>query len=135
MIDDEDIFDGYGTEVILEHRNDFLKIMETLTRIGIADKRTKTLYQTCHILHKRDRYAIIHFKELLALDGQEIEPSVEDIARRDGITRELERFKLLKIRFPDELWTGEPQKFSIIKHKDKSDWTLVSKHSLGRNKY
>jgi endonuclease III len=90
----EDIFEGYGVEVKLNHEDDFLKVKETLTRIGVSSKKEKKLYQSCHILHKRGRYAILHFKELLALDGLETDTSENDLARRNTIVKLLEEWGL-----------------------------------------
>ena len=85
MNNTEDIFEGYGVEVSLKHEDDFLKVKETLTRIGVSSRKEKKLYQSCHILHKRGRYAIMHFKELLAFYGLETDTSENDIARRNSI--------------------------------------------------
>ena len=96
----EDIFNGFGVEVFIDE-NDFLKIKETLSRIGVLSKKDNTLYQSCHILHKQGRYVIIHFKELFGLDNKIHEISENDIARRNTITKLLEDWELLEIRNPD----------------------------------
>ena len=102
MEEQEDIFRGYGVEIELLEDDDFLKIKETLTRIGISSRKEKKLYQSCHILHKRGKYAILHFKELLSLDGLETNLSDNDIARRNTIVNLLEEWELLDIVNEDE---------------------------------
>ena len=129
-----DIFLGYGVEVILEERDDFLKIRETLTRIGFASKKDKILYQSCHILHKQGRYAIVHFKELFALDGKPTDISENDLSRRNAIVNLLSDWELLKI--VDETSTLEPppifiSQIKILSHKEKGSWELVPKYNIG----
>ena len=102
---EEDIFNGLGVEIELKERDDFLKVKETLTRIGVSSRKENKLYQSCHILHKRGRYAILHFKELFALDGLESNISENDVARRNTISKLLEDWGLVDIL--DEL-EGEP---------------------------
>ena len=92
-----DIFLGYGVEVLLKESDDFLKIKETLTRIGFASKKDKILYQSCHILHKQGRYAIVHFKELFALDGKPTDISENDLSRRNAIANLLNDWELLDL--------------------------------------
>jgi len=131
-----DITKGLGVEITLNDPNDFLKIRETLTRIGIASKKNNTLYQTCHILHKQGRYFIMQFKELFALDGKETNFSDEDKARRNTITTLLEEWKLLKIVNPEEV--KEPvttlSNIKIIAFKEKANWALESKYQIGTKK-
>lgn len=134
---EEDIFRGLGVEVTFENGDeDFLKIKETLTRIGIASKKSKTLTQSCHILHKRGRYAILHFKELFAMDNKSNDFSEEDKGRRNTITNLLEEWGLLKII--DKEQTKEPtvplSHVKIISYKEKPEWELVTKYSLGKKK-
>ena len=123
-------------EVLLNEPDDFLKIKETLTRIGVASKKEhNTLYQSCHILHKQGRYFIVHFKELFMLDGKPSNFSEDDIGRRNTITTLLSDWGLLTI--VDEKQT-EPKtslrQIKIISHRDKSDWALESKYTIGNVK-
>lgn len=120
-------------EVILPEPDNFLKIRETLTRIGIASRKDKTLYQSCHILHKQGRYFITHFKELFALDGKEANITMGDIERRNTIANLLKDWGLLSI--VDEAKADQRISLSQIKvvsFKEKSDWALMSKYSIGR---
>jgi len=121
-------------EVTLSKDDDFLKIKETLTRIGIASPKDKKLYQSCHILHKRGKYYIVHFKELFALDGKPTNFSDEDKGRRNTIVKLLSDWSLLNI--VDETKIADPiasvNQIKIISHKDKSDWELVAKYNIGR---
>jgi len=131
-----DIFRGFGIKVKLGEDDDFLKVRETLTRIGVASRKDKTLYQSCHILHKQGLYAIVHFKELFALDGKPSSFSDEDKGRRNVITNLLEDWGLVKITEPES--TKEPlsplNQIKIISFKEKAEWTLVTKYSIGRKK-
>lgn len=121
-------------EVKLVTDEDFLKVRETLTRIGVASKKQRRLYQSCHILHKQGRYYIVHFKELFALDGKPSSMSEDDIARRNTIANLLTEWGLVAL--VDEGKTKEPvaplSQIKIIAHKDKNDWELVTKYSIGR---
>lgn len=121
--------------VKLKHPDDFLKVRETLTRIGVASKKTKTLYQSCHILHKRGRYAIVHFKELFLLDGKPSLFSDEDKARRNTITNLLVEWGLVELE--NEQSTIEPvapvAQIKIISHKEKDEWELVPKYNIGNS--
>lgn len=132
----EDIFRGVGVEISLPNPDDFLKIKETLTRIGIASRREKKLYQSCHILHKQGRYAILHFKELFILDGKEDTFIEEDEARRNTIVNLLEEWGLLKVAHPEK--TEEPvaplSQIKVLSHKEKNQWELVSKYNIGKKK-
>ena len=119
-------------EIKLNDDEDFLKIRETLTRIGIASKKDRTLYQSCHILHKRGKYYIVHFKELFALDGKSSNFDDNDIARRNTIANLLAEWGLLSLI--DESKSSETVPLSqikIIAHKNKSDWNLVAKYNIG----
>ena len=133
--DDDDVFIGLGIEIGLSERDDFLKVKETLTRIGISSRKESKLYQPCHILHKRGRYAIMHFKEMFILDGLESTLSDEDIARRNTITRLLEEWELLEILDED---CCDPEtsisKIKIIPHKEKENWELIPKYHIGNGK-
>ena len=121
-------------EVTLNAQDDFLKVRETLTRIGVASKKDNTLYQSCHILHKRGKYYITHFKELFALDGKNTDLTENDIARRNSITVLLQDWGLVKIVEIERV--KEPQvnisQIKIIAFKEKDDWNLVPKYNIGK---
>lgn len=123
-------------EVRLRTQEDFLKIKETLTRIGVASKKDKVLYQSCHILHKQGRYFIVHFKELFALDGKETNFSDEDRARRNTIANLLAEWELLDLNDPERSATevAPVSQIKIISHRDKDDWNLVPKYSIGKKR-
>ena len=123
-------------EVRLRTREDFLKIKETLTRIGVASKKDKILYQSCHILHKQGRYFIVHFKELFALDGKETNFSDEDRTRRNTIANLLAEWELLDLNDPERSATevAPVSQIKIISHRDKDDWNLVPKYSIGKKR-
>jgi hypothetical protein len=131
-----DIFNGVGVEIRLGEEDDFLKVRETLTRIGVASRKDKILYQSCHILHKQGRYAIVHFKELFALDGKPTNFSEEDEGRRNTIAKLLEDWDLIKI--VDSETVKKPltpiSQIKILPHKEKNDWELVAKYNIGRTK-
>ena len=130
-----DIFKGLGVEIKLKSEDDFLKVKETLTRIGISSRKEKKLYQSCHILHKRGRYAIMHFKELFEMDGLESNTSENDIARRNTITNLLEEWELLTVVEPFE--EDEPMvnlgQIKILSYKEKGDWELIPKYHIGNS--
>lgn len=132
----DDIFSGKGVEIHLGEEDDFLKIRETLTRIGVASRKDKTLYQSCHILHKQGRYSIVHFKELFELDGKPSNFSDEDKGRRNTIAKLLEDWGLIKIADPDS--AKDPisplSQIKILPFKEKNDWELVAKYNIGRKK-
>jgi hypothetical protein len=121
-------------EVLLAEADDFLKVRETLTRIGVASKRERRLYQSCHILHKQGRYYIVHFKELFALDGKTSDFSEEDIARRNTIANLVAEWGLVQLVNPAK--TKEPvapvSHIKIIPFKEKNEWELVVKYNIGR---
>lgn len=123
-------------EVTLAEKDDFLKVRETLTRIGVAAKKENVLYQSCHILHKQGKYYIVHFKELFALDGKPSSMVENDVARRNTIINLLAEWGLIKIVTPEKI--EEPKaplsQIKIIAHKDKSDWELVAKYNIGKKK-
>ena len=119
-------------EIIFKEDDDFLKIKETLTRMGVASNRDKILYQSTHILHKQGQYYIVHFKELFALDGKPTNLTKVDIERRNAIVNLLQEWKLLTIVKPDLLVPmGNVGQFKIISFKDKVDWQLVPKYNIG----
>lgn len=128
-----DIFNGVGIEISLAKPDDFLKIKETLTRIGVSSSKSKILYQSCHILHKRGRYSILHFKELFKLDGKASNMDDADIARRNAIARLLEEWKLLTIIDVEKASSpvAPINQIKIIAFKDKGDWELVQKYTIG----
>jgi hypothetical protein len=130
-----DIFNGYGIEVTLTKEDDFLKIKETLTRMGVASKKEKKLFQSCHILHKRGRYAIIHFKELFMLDGKEANFTADDKARRNTIVSLLEEWGLVTLKDESLLDDTQPMcemnQLKVLPHSQKREWQLVSKYTIG----
>ena len=123
-------------EISFKENDDFLKIRETLTRIGVSSRKDKTLYQSCHILHKRGRYYLVHFKELFALDGKESSITENDIARRNAIARLLEEWELLSI--VDSTQASTPlapmSQIKVLPHKEKSEWDLIAKYNIGTAK-
>jgi hypothetical protein len=128
-----EIFSGYGVEVTLPTEDNFLKVKETLTRIGVASRKDKTLFQSVHILHKRGHYAIIHFKELFALDGKPSDFSDEDKGRRNTIAKLLADWGLVKIVEGQVL---EPMaslnRIKILSFSEKNDWSLQAKYQIGK---
>lgn len=129
-----DIFRGVGVEVHLAEQDDFLKVRETLTRIGVSSRKEKVLYQSCHILHKQGHYAIVHFKELFALDGKPSNLTENDIQRRNAIANLLEEWELVKIlnRYDIEDNLAPIHQIKIISFKEKNEWELVPKYNIGR---
>jgi len=121
-------------EVKLNDSEDFLKVRETLTRIGVASRKDKTLYQSCHILHKQGKYYIVHFKELFALDGKPTNISDQDVARRNTIANLLSEWKLVSLVDSNKI--KDPiaplSQVKIVGFKDKESWDLVTKYSIGR---
>jgi hypothetical protein len=136
LIMEKDLFRGVGVEITLPNPDNFLKIKETLTRIGISSKKEKKLYQSCHILHKQGRYAILHFKELFILDGKENTFADEDRSRRNTVINLLEEWDLLKIVDPSK--SEDPvaplSQIKILSHKEKDEWILETKYNIGKNK-
>jgi hypothetical protein len=130
----EDIFEGLGVEIRLKNEEDFLKVKETLTRIGVSSKNDKKLYQSCHILHKRGRYAIMHFKEMFVLDGLDSDMSEDDLGRRNTIVKLLVEWGLIDV--VDPIKYAQPQlslaRLKIIPHKEKKEWTLIPKYHIGK---
>lgn len=131
-----ELFKGYGVPVTLRNDDDFLKVRETLTRIGIASRKEKTLWQSCHILHKQGFYHILHFKELFMLDGRTSDISDTDIARRNTITLLLQDWELLKISNNDIIGNNilDMSQIKVLSHKEKFDWKLEHKYSIGSKK-
>lgn len=119
-------------EVVLSEPDNFLKIRETLTRIGIASREDQKLYQSCHILHKRGKYFIVHFKELFALDGKPSDISINDIERRNAIAQLLEEWGLLKmVKQLDGDYSSIISQIKVVSFKEKSEWQLIPKYQIG----
>ena len=120
-------------EVVLKEPDDFLKVRETLSRIGVASRKDKTLFQSCHILHKQGKYYIVHFKELFALDGKASSIVENDISRRNTIANLLKDWGLVNI--VGELGEVAPlSQIKVLSYKEKGDWTLETKYSIGKKK-
>jgi len=122
-------------EVVLKEPDDFLKVKETLTRIGVASKKSNTLYQSCHILHKQGKYYIVHFKELFALDGKPTDINPDDISRRNTITKLLQEWGLVSVVKADQIEPADSiSSIKIIPFGQKKDWNLVAKYNIGKKK-
>ena len=120
-------------QVILSEPDDFLKVRETLTRIGVASRKEKKLYQSCHILHKQGLYYIVHFKELFALDGKHANLTVNDVQRRNRIERLLADWGLISIVKEESVLDIAPlNQIKVLAYKDKSDWILEQKYNIGK---
>ena len=122
-------------EVLLNEPDDFLKVRETLTRIGVASRKEKKLYQSCHILHKQGRYFIVHFKELFALDGKRANLTVNDVQRRNRITRLLADWGLITVVKPESVEDIAPlNQIKVLAYRDKELWVLETKYNIGKKK-
>ena len=122
-------------EVALAEPDDFLKVRETLTRIGVASVNKHTLHQSCHILHKQGRYYIVHFKELFALDGKNTNLSLNDLQRRNTIVKLLSDWGLVHVKEEDKISNLAPlTQIKVLAFKDKENWILESKYNIGRKK-
>ncbi len=122
-------------EVVLGEPDDFLKVRETLTRIGVASRKEHKVYQSCHILHKQGKYYIVHFKELFALDGKHANFSLNDLQRRNRITQLLSDWGLVSVVNPDIIKDLAPlNQIKVLAFRDKDEWTLESKYNIGRKK-
>jgi hypothetical protein len=124
-------------QVTLKEPDDFLKVRETLTRIGVASRREKKIYQSCHILHKKGKYYIVHFKELFALDGKRANLSLNDVQRRNRIIQLLVDWELVAIDTSgqEKIADAAPlNQIKVIAFKDKDNWTLESKYNIGKKK-
>jgi hypothetical protein len=120
-------------EVKLNEPDDFLKVRETLTRIGVASRKERKLYQSCHILHKQGKYYIVHFKELFALDGKYANLTVNDVQRRNRITRLLADWGLIHVVSEDSIQDIAPlNQIKVLPYKDKNDWILEQKYNIGK---
>jgi hypothetical protein len=133
---EDDLFRGFGVGIELVTAADFLKIKETLTRIGIASKQTNVLWQSCHILHKRGKYAILHFKELFALDGRPSSMTDEDTARRNRIVLLLAQWNLVYILNKEAIETNTAplSTIKVLNFKEKGEWELKTKYMIGKKK-
>ena len=122
-------------EVILGEPDDFLKVRETLTRIGVASRKEKKIYQSCHILHKQGKYFIVHFKELFALDGKNTNLSLNDVQRRNRIVQLLSDWGLIAVVNSEQIADLAPlNQIKVLAFKEKEEWTLESKYNIGRKK-
>lgn len=122
-------------EVVLKEPDDFLKVRETLTRIGVASRKEKKIYQSCHILHKQGKYYIVHFKELFALDGKKANLFVNDIQRRNRITQLLSDWGLIEVVNQEIISDSAPlSQIKVLSYKDKQDWILESKYNIGKKR-
>ena len=124
-------------EVVLNEPDDFLKVRETLTRIGVASRKERKIYQSCHILHKQGRYFIVHFKELFALDGKNTNLSLNDIQRRNRIVQLLVDWGLVNISIESKEKISDLaplNQIKVLSFKEKGEWTLESKYNIGRKK-
>ena len=120
-------------EVALSEPDDFLKVRETLTRIGVASRKEKKLYQSCHILHKQGRYYIVHFKELFALDGKRANLTINDVQRRNRISQLLADWGLISILNVEQIGDIAPlNQIKVLSYKDKGDWILEQKYNIGK---
>ena len=120
-------------EIFLSEPDDFLKVRETLTRIGVASRKEKKIYQSCHILHKQGRYFIVHFKELFALDGKHCNITLNDIQRRNRIAKLLSDWNLIKIEDEQKILDVAPlNQIKVLAYKEKGDWILEQKYNIGK---
>ena len=122
-------------EVTLNEPDDFLKVRETLTRIGVASRKEKKIYQSCHILHKQGKYFIVHFKELFALDGKHANLTVNDVQRRNRIIQLLSDWGLITVLSPDNITDIAPlNQIKVLAYKEKGEWILETKYNIGKKK-
>ena len=122
-------------EVTLNEPDDFLKVRETLTRIGVASRKEKKIYQSCHILHKQGRYFIVHFKELFALDGKHANLTQNDVQRRNRIIQLLSDWGLITVVSPDNITDIAPlNQIKVLAYKEKNEWILETKYNIGKKK-
>ena len=121
-------------EVGLKEPDDFLKVRETLSRIGVASRKEKTLFQSCHILHKQGKYYIVHFKELLAFDGKDTNLSENDIARRNTIANLLSDWGLVNVVSKSDVESAPLSQIKVISFKEKNEWKLETKYNIGKKK-
>ena len=120
-------------EIKLNEPDDFLKVRETLTRIGVASRKEKKLYQSCHILHKQGKYYIVHFKELFALDGKYANLTINDVQRRNRITKLLADWGLITVNNEDSIFDIAPlNQIKVLPYREKNEWTLEQKYNIGK---
>ena len=133
---EKDLFRGVGVEITLPNPDNFLKIKETLTRIGVASRKDQKLYQSCHILHKQGRYYIVHFKELFMLDGKVNNFDDEDKGRRNTIVNLLEEWNLISCVDPSQIEdpVAPLSQIKVLSYKEKDQWELVPKYSIGKKR-
>ena len=128
-------YPGYSPlEIKLDNPENFLKIKETLSRIGVASRKDQILYQSCHILHKQGKYFIVHFKELFALDGKDTNLSENDIARRNTIANLLSDWGLVKVVSESDVESAPLSQIKVISFKEKNEWKLETKYNIGKKK-
>ena len=126
---------SHMVEIFLSEPDDFLKVRETLTRIGVASRKEKKIYQSCHILHKQGRYFIVHFKELFALDGKHSNITLNDIQRRNRITKLLSDWNLLEIADESQIQDIAPlNQIKVLSYREKGEWILEPKYNIGGRK-
>ena len=119
-------------EIFLSEPDDFLKVRETLTRIGVASRKEKKIYQSCHILHKQGRYFIVHFKELFALDGKHTNITLNDVQRRNRITKLLSDWNLVQVADEEQIYDVAPlNQIKVLSYKEKGEWILEPKYNIG----
>ena len=129
------LFRSQMIEVTLNEPDDFLKVRETLTRIGVASRKEKKIYQSCHILHKQGRYYIVHFKELFALDGKHANLTVNDVQRRNRIIQLLCDWGLVTVIEPEKVVDIAPlNQIKVLAYKEKNEWVLETKYNIGKKK-
>ena len=121
-------------EVSLKEPDDFLKVRETLSRMGVASRKERKLYQSCHILHKQGRYYIVHFKELFALDGKKTNITVNDMARRNTIANLLRDWGLVSVISESEYESAPLSQIKILTYKEKNEWLLETKYNIGKKR-
>tara|TARA_B100001093_G_scaffold238530_1_gene228515 strand:+ start:42 stop:464 length:423 start_codon:yes stop_codon:yes gene_type:complete len=121
-------------EILLSEPDDFLKVRETLTRIGVASRKEKKLYQSCHILHKQGKYFIVHFKELFALDGKRANLTHNDVQRRNRIIQLLSDWGLITTAIDEKLDIAPLNQIKVISYKEKGEWSLETKYNIGKKK-
>ena len=126
---------SHMVEIFLSEPDDFLKVRETLTRIGVASRKEKKIYQSCHILHKQGRYFIVHFKELFALDGKHSNITLNDIQRRNRITKLLSDWNLVEVADEQAIYDVAPlNQIKVLSYKEKGEWILEPKYNIGGRK-
>ena len=126
---------SHMVEIFLSEPDDFLKVRETLTRIGVASRKEKKIYQSCHILHKQGRYFIVHFKELFALDGKHTNITINDLQRRNRITKLLSDWNLVTIADEASIYDIAPlNQIKVLSYKEKGEWTLETKYNIGKKR-